>query len=120
MLLSLFKMMYGRIYTASALKLYAETDKEIQYTFAEYMAKMMSKLNALRTLCFTGTCEAETKVGSGDWVLISWSNLEFSLTVFLCRGETSLRAFSFDIIFAMYSESVYSISLSVLANGLRV
>ena len=43
-------MIYGRIYTASALKLFAETDKEIEYTFAEYMAKMMSKLNALRLL----------------------------------------------------------------------
>ena len=29
-----------------------------------------------------------------------------------CGGERSLRAFSFDNIFAMYSESVYSISLS--------
>ena len=40
MLLSLFEMMYGRIYTALALKPFAETDKEIEYTFAEYMAKM--------------------------------------------------------------------------------
>ena len=48
MLLSLFKMMYGRIYTASTLKPFAKTDKEIEYTLSEYMAKMMSKLNGLR------------------------------------------------------------------------
>ena len=40
MLLSLFEMMYRRIYT--------KTDEEIEYTLSEYMAKMMSKLNALR------------------------------------------------------------------------
>ena len=72
MLLSLFEMMYGRIYTASALKLFAETDKEIEYTFAEFMSKMMSKLNALRLLSPTQEhCEAEFKVGPGDWVLIN-------------------------------------------------
>src|SRR4029434_4527630 len=72
MLLSLFKMMYGTIYTASTLKPFAITDKEIGYTFAEYMAKIMSKLNALRLLSPTQEhCEAETKVGSGDCVLIN-------------------------------------------------
>ena len=36
------------------------------------MAKMMSKLNALRLLSPTQEhCEAETKVGPGDWVLIN-------------------------------------------------
>src|SRR4029434_3500500 len=72
MLLSLFEMMYGRIYTASALKLFAETDEEIEYTFAEFMSKMMSKLNALRLLFPTQEhCEAETKVGPRDCVLIN-------------------------------------------------
>src|SRR4029434_6031717 len=72
MLLSLFEMMYGRIYTASALKLFAETDKEIEYTFADFMSKMMSKLNALRLLSPTQEhCEAEFKVGPGDCVLIN-------------------------------------------------
>src|SRR4029434_11145855 len=72
MLLSLFEMMYGRIYTASALKLFAETDEEIEYTLSEYMAKMMSKLNALRLLFPTQEhCEAETKVGPRDCVLIN-------------------------------------------------
>ena len=37
-----------------------------------------------------------------------------------CVGERSLRAFSLDIIFAIYSANVYSISLSVSANSLRV
>ena len=70
--LSPFEMMYGRPYTAPALKPFAKTDEEIEYTLSEYMAKMMSKLNALRLLSPTQEhCEAEFKVGPGDWVLIN-------------------------------------------------
>src|SRR4029434_10009774 len=71
MLLSLFEMMYGRIYTASALKPFAETDKRLNIHLQNIWQKCELAKYSQNSLCSAGTCEAETKVVPGDWVLIN-------------------------------------------------